>query len=169
MGGWVTVTDGFGAATTVSVNQWPGLPAAQPTQPTATITETDANGAGLVFEGDAANFKIAVQFAAGTPLGTSATIYYETLDGTGSSGAVAGTDYASTDGPQCVTVSSPDGGGEVDATMTVATTGGIDGGGDKTFSVELLTPFPASRASSPRAAPTARPRRRFSIRSLISC
>ncbi len=49
MGGLVTVTDGFGAATTVSVNQWPGLPAAQPTQPTATITETDANGAGLVF------------------------------------------------------------------------------------------------------------------------
>ena len=134
--GGVMVTDGNGAYAFLPVTSWLIPQPAAPAAPTATITETDTNGAGLVFEGDAANFKIAVQFAAGTPWQTAATIYYQTVDGT----ATGGTDYASTDGPQYVTVYSPDGGGEVDATFTVATAGGIDGGGDKTFSVELLTP-----------------------------
>ena len=134
--GGVMVTDGNGAYAFLPVTSWLIPQPAAPAAPTATITETDTNGAGLVFEGDAANFKIAVQFAPGTPLGTSATIYYETVDGT----AAGGTDYVSTDGPHSVTVYSPDGGGEADATFTVQTTGGIDGGGDKTFSVKLLTP-----------------------------
>ncbi len=131
--GGLLVTDGNGAYSFLPVTSWLMFQSA-PQQPTVSITETDPNG--MVFEGDAANFKIAVQFAAGTPWQTAATIYYQTVDGT----AAGGTDYVSTDGPHYVTVYSPDGGGEVDATFTVSTTGGIDGGGDKTFSVKLLTP-----------------------------
>ena len=127
--GGVMVTDGNGAYAFLPVTSWLIPQPAAPAAPTATITETDTNGAGLVFEGDAANFKIAVQFAAGTPWQTAATIYYQTVDGT----ATGGTDYASTDGPQCVTVYSPDGGGEADATSRCRRRAGSTAAGTRRF------------------------------------
>ena len=140
--GYLTVTDGFGSGTTtrVSANQWYAVPSAVPPGPTVSIQETDTGG--MVFEGDAANFDIHVD--AGTSEPTSPlTVDYRTMDGSG----VAPTDYQSTNGPVQVTFQPGDfsydqasGDWIADKTFSIGTTGGIDGGGDKQFSVELSQP-----------------------------
>jgi hypothetical protein len=129
-GGTLTVSDANGAAMIVPFGdltsyQDPGPP---PDQPTITISESDTNG--MVFEGDQADFTISLDHA----VGYDVTVFYNTVDPSGT----PVTDYQSTYGPQEVVIAA----GNTDATIPpVATTGGINGGGDGSVEVQLSHPW----------------------------
>ena len=139
--GGLLVTDGNGAETFTSVSSW-WTPASSPDEPTVSIKETGTGG--MVFEGDAATFDIHVD--AGTSQPTAPlTVDYRTMDGSGA--GPTDYQYQSTNGPVQVTFQPGDfsydqtsGDWTADKTFSIGTTGGVDGGGDKQFSVELSQP-----------------------------
>ncbi len=96
----LTVTDGNGAATTVSAidqygqDAWLEMWPAPPQQPMVTITESDTGQ--TVQAGQAATFDIHVDW--GSTFSSSITVYYETVDGT----AKDGIDYQWARGAQSV-------------------------------------------------------------------
>ena len=93
---WLTVSSGAGPATTVALcdpNNSMGVFTSVPPLSTVTITESDTGG--MVFEGDVATFHVHAEWTwpAGRP-----TVFYSTMDPSGA----APTDYVSSDGPQAV-------------------------------------------------------------------
>ena len=120
-----------------------GIPAqSPPAEPTVSISETDPGG--MVFEGDQASFDIHADYGTNTPILNDVPVFYTTVDGSGTSP----TDYQSKNGPQEVVFKTGDftqdqttGVWSADKTFTIDTAGGIDGGGDKTFSVQLSDPL----------------------------
>ena len=128
------------AATTVALcdpNNSMGVFTSVPPLSTVTITESDTGG--MVFEGDVATFHVHAEWtwAAGRP-----TVFYSTMDPSGA----APTDYVSSRGPQAVafgaaTYDSDTGTWSADATIQVNTIGGIDGGGDGSVKVQLTHLF----------------------------
>ena len=146
--GGVIVTSSDGAATYWAGEGWWRTPSAT-TEPTATIAETDTNQ--TVSAGQTATFDINVNWAGSDA--STLTVYYQTVDGTsngtGTVGAVSGTDYQLVsrnglplDGMQCLVIGCPQSGGseQTVAPVTVITFGGNYDGATKTFSVQLLTP-----------------------------
>ena len=137
---WLTVSSGAGPATTVALsdpNNSMGVFTSVPPLSTVTITESDTGG--MVFEGDVATFHVHAEWTwfAGRP-----TVFYSTMDPSGATP----TDYVSSDGPQAVafgaaTYDSDTGTWSADATIEVNTIGGIDGGGDGSVKVQLTHLF----------------------------
>ena len=130
--------------------------------PTLTVTETDPGG--MVFEGDVATFDVHAQWAGASwvtagdgpwvPVVLPMTVYYDTIDPSGSAPA----DYQSTYGPRPVTLSvSFDGATDswiADGTITVRTNGGIDDGVDGSVTVQLTHPFLCQLADNGQAMAT---------------
>ena len=151
----VTVTDAAtGLATTVSLgnpNNVSGLVwSTNPSWlPTLSVTETDTNQ--TVSEGGVAHFDVHAEWSArswGTsgmgpwlPVVLPMTVYYDTIDPSGSAPA----DYQSTYGPQPVTLSvSFDSATDTwiaNGTIQVQTTSVISDGGQGSVTVQLIDPF----------------------------
>ena len=143
--GCLTITDAYEwAGGTPFGRMWGFVPI---DKPTLTITEGDTGG--MVFEGDVATFDVHAEWTwpAGRP-----TVFYSTMDPSGA----APTDYVSSDGPQAVafgaaTYDSDTGTWSADATIQVNTVGGIDGGGDGSVTVQLTHLFMGSASARWRA------------------
>ena len=127
----LTVTDGNGAATTVSAidqygqDAWLEMWPAPPQQPMVTITESDTGQ--TVQAGQAATFDIHVDW--GSTLSSLITVYYETVDGT----AKDGIDYQSARGAKSVEIYHNWETGEGDATIRCRLPPGFTAGRTRRF------------------------------------
>jgi hypothetical protein len=122
-----TVFDSHGGGTCYYFAFNPWYPPGPPVMPTVSISEYDAGG--IVFEGDVAHFDIHLSQA----VSQNVTVFYNTVDP--SSGPA--TDYVSTSGPKEVTIAA----GQTDAIVSVNTVGGIYDGTNGSVEVQLSHPY----------------------------
>ena len=134
------VFDGHGGGKCYYFAFNPWYPPGPPVMPTVSISESDLGG--MVFEGDAAHFDIHLSQA----VSQNVTVFYNTVDP--SSGPAA--DYVSSYGPQEVTIAA----GQTDVTIPVDTVGGMDDGVDGGVTVQLTHPFMCQLAGNGQATAT---------------